>query len=50
MPPMPVMASTGRLRTKGVPFARLQICERVGNLSFQSAKSPKGADRCIACL
>ena len=50
MPPMPVMASTGRLRTKGVPFARLQVCERVGNLSFQSAKSLKGADRCIACL
>ena len=61
MPPMPVTASTERLRTKGVPFARLQVCERVGisqgkvyerveNLSFQSVKSPKGADRCIACL
>ena len=49
------------VRTEGVPSARLQVCERVGisqgkvcervgNLSFQSVNSPKGADRYIACL
>ena len=29
---LPMMAYTGRLRPKGVPFSRLQVYERVGIL------------------
>ena len=47
-----MMAYTGRLRPKGVPFFRLQVHERVGisvvevygregNLSFGLVKGPK---------
>ena len=27
---LPIMAYTGGLRSKGVPFFRLQVCKRVG--------------------
>ena len=45
---LPIMAYTGRLRLKGVPFSGLrymkgrEVYERVGNLSLRSVKGPKG--------
>ena len=50
---LPMIASTGRLRPKGVPFSGLKVYERVGillvdvyirvgDLSFGSVKVPKG--------
>ena len=56
---LPMMAYTGRLRPKGVPFSGLiQVYEKVAfhqvryikgkrNLSFRSVKIPIRVDRCI---
>ena len=38
---LPIMAYTGRLHSKGVPFFRLQVYERAENLSFGSVEGPK---------
>ena len=39
---LPIMAHTGTLRPKGVPFSGFRYMKGQGNLSFGSVKGPKG--------
>ena len=42
-----MMAYTGRLRPKGVPFLGFRYMKGYRNLSFRSVKRPQRVDRCI---